>query len=195
MNDNLEDAENLLYTLAKAVEAKDAYTEGHVERVSGISAFIAKKIGLSHTEIEVCRKGGVLHDIGKVGVPDYLLNKPGKLTVEEMDIIMMHPVIGAEICQSLRSLGDIIHIIRHHHEKLNGSGYPDRLKGDEIQVAAQIVAVVDIFDALSSDRPYRLGLPTTKVFQILDGMEATGEINNLALNCLKENYNEIRTLV
>lgn len=192
LNDNLDDAESILFALARAIEAKDAYTEGHTERVSTISEYLARAIGLSETDIEAVRKGGVLHDIGKIGVPDHILNKPCKLSGEEFEIIKLHPIIGADICQSLRSFGQIVPIIRHHHEKLDGSGYPDGLEGSQLHINAQIVAVVDIFDALTSDRPYRLSMPVAVAFGILSEMADTGQLNQELVTRLQRDYEKIQ---
>ena len=163
----LDNAENVIYALAKAVEAKDPYTEGHIERVGMYAVGLARIIGLSEDDQDILRKGGILHDIGKVGVKDFILNKPGKLTAEEFEQMKQHPVIGERICRSLSTTRDLLSIIRHHHEKLDGSGYPDGLKDREIPVQARIMAIVDVFDALTTDRPYRQALSHKRVVEIL----------------------------
>lgn len=166
-SDQLDDAEKVIIALAKAVEAKDAYTKGHVDRVASFASKLAKEAGLPDEEQHTLYMGGMLHDIGKIGVSDSILNKPGRLTDEEFEIIRKHPLIGEEICKPLNSISPFISIIKHHHEKLDGSGYPDSLKGDEIPVPARIMAIVDVYDALTSDRPYRKGMDREKALGIL----------------------------
>jgi putative two-component system response regulator len=156
--DELENAETVLCTLALSIEAKDRYTEGHCERLSKYSVIMAKSMGLSEEVRVALRRGGILHDIGKIAVPEHVLQKPGKLTDEEWKIMKQHPVVGERICSPLKSFRLVLPIIRHHHEKLDGSGYPDGLKGDQIPLTARILQTVDIFDALTTDRPYRNAL-------------------------------------
>jgi putative two-component system response regulator len=125
-------------------------------------------MGLSEKEMEALRYGGVLHDIGKIAVPGEILNKPGPLSAEEWIVMKTHPVAGYNICLPLKkNLGYALEVIRHHHEKLDGSGYPDGLKDEEISPAARIMAVVDIYDALVTDRPYREGMSSEKAVEIL----------------------------
>ena len=156
LNRNLTSVENVLIALANAVESKDAYTQGHIFRVSNMAVKLGKSIGLSDHDIDALRIGGILHDIGKIGVPREVLNKPGPLDSEEWEMINGHPVDGYKICLPLKkTLGEALHVIRHHHEKIDGSGYPDGLKGDDISRLARIMTVVDIYDALITERPYR----------------------------------------
>lgn len=144
-----------LETLAKSLEARDVYTRGHSQRVSEVSLMIGERMGLSVEALEELRVGTILHDIGKIGVPDSILNKPGRLTDEEFGVMKSHPVIGYEICRPLGLSEGVLMIIRNHHEKLDGSGYPDGLKGGELPLSLRIVCVADAFDAMSSRRPYR----------------------------------------
>ena len=168
LNDNLASIEYVLFSLAKTVEAKDKYTQGHVERVSRLAFTLGKKMGLSEREMEALRYGGILHDIGKIAIPGDILNKPGPLSPEEWKVMKNHPVAGYNICLPLKkNLGCALEVIRHHHEKLDGSGYPDGLKNEEISAAARIMAVVDIYDALVTDRPYREGIPVEEAVGIL----------------------------
>jgi putative two-component system response regulator len=154
--------------LANTVDAKDAYTQGHVERVSNLAMTMGRQMALSTTELEALRYGGALHDIGKIGVPDEIINKLGPLNSEEWKIIKSHPDLGYKICLPLRkNLGSALDVIRYHHEKLDGSGYPDGLEGDEISTVVRIMAVVDIFDALITGRPYRKSMPRRKALEIL----------------------------
>jgi len=144
-----------LETLAKSLEARDVYTQGHSQRVSEVSQMIGEKMGLTNEALEELRVGTILHDIGKIGVPDSILNKPSRLTNEEFIFMKSHPVIGYEICKPLGLSEGVLMIIRNHHEKLDGSGYPDGLKGGELPLSLRIVCVADAFDAMSSRRPYR----------------------------------------
>jgi len=144
-----------LESLATALEARDDYTRGHSQRVCDLSVMIGSKLGLLPDALEELRIGTILHDIGKIGVPDAILNKPGRLTDDEFHFMRTHPVIGYEICRPLMLSDGVLMIIRNHHEKLDGSGYPDGLKGGELPLSLRIVCVADAFDAMSSRRPYR----------------------------------------
>jgi putative two-component system response regulator len=178
-NTETENAKNLVITLANVIEAKDKYTDGHTRRVGMISRMLGEKLGLEEERLNFLETAGIIHDIGKVGVPENILNKPDKLTPEEFDIIKKHSEIGETIIKPLGSLRECLIPVRNHHEKLNGTGYPDGLKGDEITPETRILCVADIFDALYSDRPYRARMPLAKVKEIL-----TGDVNN---GCLDEN--------
>ena len=163
--DELENAETVLSSLALSIEAKDPYTEGHCERLSKYSVVLAKHLGLPEEQQEALRRGGIVHDIGKVAVPEPILLKPGPLTAEERKIMQQHPVVGDRICAPLKSFRLVTPIIRHHHEKFDGSGYPDGLKGEEIPLTARILQAVDIYDALTTDRPYRKALTPQQAFE------------------------------
>ena len=134
--DSMENASVMILSLARAIEGKDAYTCGHVERVGAYSVEIGRRMGLSEADLQTLRTGGIVHDIGKVGIPDQVLNKPGKLTAEEFDVIKRHPLIGHDILKPMRTFSDVLPIVRWHHEKPNGKGYPDGLKGDAIPMLA-----------------------------------------------------------
>ncbi len=165
--DELENAEIVLSSLAMSIEAKDPYTHGHCERLSNYSVALGKKLGLSDELCVALRKGGIVHDIGKVAVPERILLKPERLTPEEWYIMKQHPAVGERICAPLRSFRAVLPIIRHHHEKLDGTGYPDGLKGDEIPLTARILQTVDIYDALTTDRPYRPALPIDEALETM----------------------------
>ncbi len=157
--DELENAENVLFSLAYSIEARDPYTRGHCERLSEMSAQLGKNVGLPDEYIKALRRAGVVHDIGKVAVPDAILLKAGPLSKGELQVMQMHPIIGERICAPLRTFRLVLPVIRHHHEKHDGSGYPDRLRGTEIPLTAAILQLVDVYDALTTDRPYRAAIP------------------------------------
>jgi putative two-component system response regulator len=165
--DELEHAETVLFALALSIEAKDHYTEGHCDRLSQSSEALAKRLSLTEEERIVLRRGGVIHDIGKVAVPDQILLKPGPLTPEERKVMQQHTVVGAGICSPLKSFRSVLPIIRHHHEKMDGSGYPDGLKGGAIPLTARILQTVDIYDALTTDRPYRKAMTPERAFALM----------------------------
>ena len=168
LKNNLTSIKNVLISLANIVEAKDVYTQGHVNRVSNMAIALAKKMGLSDEKKEAIRLGGVLHDIGKIGIPGEIINKPGPLNQEEWEIMKKHPKIGYQICLPLKkTIGPALDIIQQHHEKLNGTGYPDGLKEDDISIVSRIMATVDIYDALITDRPYRKKMSKDKALSIL----------------------------
>lgn len=146
-----------IFALANALEARDLYTSGHSQRVSDLSVEIAKKMGWGNENVAKIRNAGLLHDIGKIGIPEYVLGKTGSLTQEEFTLMKQHPAIGAKILKPIEEMKEIVPIILHHHEKFGGGGYPDGLKGEEIPLGARIIAVADTYDAITSDRPYRKG--------------------------------------
>jgi len=153
--DDLERAERVVFTLARAIEERDPYTRGHCDRLSRYASALGQRMGLEAEEVRALRQGGIVHDIGKVTVPDAVLKKNGRLTQTERDVMQQHPLSGVHICQPLRTFEDVLPIIRSHHERLDGTGYPDGLQGDEIPTTARILSVVDVYDALTTDRPYR----------------------------------------
>jgi len=156
-----------LTALARTVDAKSPWTAGHSERVTAMGLKIGNMMKLGSDEIDILHRGGLLHDIGKIGVPAAILDKPGKLTEEEFDLMKKHPEIGANILQPIAAYEDVIPIVRQHHEKWDGTGYPDGLAAHEIHFHARIFAVADVYDALVSDRPYRDGMPLDKVIRII----------------------------
>lgn len=164
--EELENAEEVLFTLAQIIEVKDKYTEVHTERVVDVSLKIGKEVGLTPKEMSDLRKGAYLHDIGKVGVPDAILQKQEPLTPEEWEVIKKHTIIGEKICEPLTSLSGALPVIRHHHERWDGTGYPDGLKGHDIPFLARIVSVADAYDAMNYDRPYRKRLAKPQIIEI-----------------------------
>ncbi len=148
-----------LTALARAIDAKSSWTAGHSERVTALAQRIGVAMELSENELETLRRGGLLHDIGKIGIPGHVLDKPGSLTREEVLLMHAHTRVGARILEPIPALADIVPIILHHHERYDGAGYPDGLAGEDIPLLARILAVADVYDALTSHRPYRAGLP------------------------------------
>lgn len=161
--------------LALAVDAKDKYSRGHLDRVARYCVQIADKMGLDEAEIQTLRDAARLHDLGKIGIPDEVLGKKGPLTDQEKDLMKKHPEIGESIIKPIRSLSHLCDIIRHHHEKLDGSGYPDGLRGDEITPLVRIITIADIYDALTTDRPYRDRFSREKACAVL--RERKGELD------------------
>ncbi|MFH1768997.1 MAG: HD domain-containing phosphohydrolase, partial [Candidatus Omnitrophota bacterium] len=151
--------------LTEAIDAKDHYTKGHSDRVTNFSVKIAERMGLSDEEKENIRKAGLVHDLGKIGLSEKILNKPGGLTPEEFEEVKKHPAKGAEIIEPIKALVEVSNIIRHHHERVDGKGYPDGIKGEEIPLEARIMAVADTYDAMTSDRPYRKGYSKEKAVE------------------------------
>jgi len=166
--DELERAESVLFALARSIEGKDPYTEGHCERLSDYSAGLGQRIGLPPEQITALRWGGIVHDIGKVAVPEAILLKPGPLSPEERAIMRRHPLVGERICSPLRSFRWVLPIIRNHHEKYDGSGYPDGLKGEQIPVAARVLQIGDVYDALHTERPYKRALSQDEAMRIME---------------------------
>jgi putative two-component system response regulator len=156
--DELDSAEAAFMSLALTIEARDPHTNGHCERLARHAVRLGRALGLSDEELDALHRGGYLHDVGKVGVPDAVLLKPGPLTGPELELMRRHPEIGDTLCAPLQSLRNVRPIILCHHERLDGSGYPEGLRGDEVPLLAQIVGIVDVYDALTSQRPYRAAL-------------------------------------
>jgi len=172
--DELERAESVLFSLARSIEGKDPYTHGHCERLAEYSARLGEHLQLPEEQLIALRRAGVVHDVGKIAVPDAILLKPGRLTAEEWTLIKEHPVVGERICAPLKSFRLVLPIIRHHHEKLDGSGYPDGLRGDAIPVTARVLQIVDVYDALTTDRPYKKAFPIVDALQTMKEEVAKG---------------------
>ncbi len=184
--DQLENAESILFSLALTVEAKDPNTRGHCTRLANYGTLLSEEIGLTESEIRSVRRGGILHDIGKLAIQDSILLKPGPLTSEEFEIIQTHPEAGEKICRPLQTMEDVLPIIRHHQERFDGSGYPDALKGEEIPIGARIVSVVDAYDALTTARPYRTAMQPAEALNVLDGEEEQGKWDKQLLTQLRK---------
>jgi len=169
--DELESAEDVLCTLGLSVEARDPYTEGHCERLARYASELGRHLGLDVDAVTALRRGGYLHDLGKITVPDEILKKGANLTPEEWQVMRQHPMTGEAICRPLKSLRAVLPIIRNHHEHFDGSGYPDGLRGQEIPLLARILQVVDVYDALRTERPYKAALSHEKAEEMM-GREA-----------------------
>jgi putative two-component system response regulator len=165
--DELDSAESVILSLALTIEARDSTTDGHCQRLARYAVSLGHEIGVAEEEIPELAKGGFLHDIGKIGIPDAILLKPTALTPEEFELMKQHTIIGDRLCGKLRSLRHVRPIVRHHHERLDGSGYPDGLRGSAIPLLAQIMTVVDVFDALTTVRPYKPPYSAEQAFEAL----------------------------
>jgi putative two-component system response regulator len=162
-----ETTEGILFALAQAVEQRDAQTSGHCARMAFVSVSLGLAMGLEKACLLSLYRGGYLHDVGKVGIPDSILFKPGKLTPAEWEVMRSHSARGEEICRHLRCLAPVLPVIRHHHERWDGTGYPDGLRGDQIPLLARVVQTADIYDALTSTRPYKPALRPDEALRIL----------------------------
>jgi putative two-component system response regulator len=184
--DELESAETVLCSLARSIEAKDPYTEGHCDRLSRAAVALAERLGLPEEIRVALRRAGIVHDIGKVAVSEHILLKPGPLDACERNIMESHTIVGERICAPLKSFRHVLPIIRHHHEHLDGTGYPDRLKGDDIPYAARVLTTVDIYDALTTERPYRKALCSAEAFAVLRKESALGWWDASLISSLEE---------
>jgi putative two-component system response regulator len=165
--DSLEEAETILFALAQSVEQRDRHTGEHCTRLAQYSMMLGKALGLPQPDLRTLHRGGYLHDIGKIAIPDAILFKAGSLTDEEWAIMRTHTLVGENICRPMKSLSGVLPIVRNHHEKWDGTGYPDRLKGEDIPLLARILQVSDIYDALISQRPYKRAFTHEEAVQIM----------------------------
>jgi putative two-component system response regulator len=167
LTDELDSAEALFLTLGRIVEARDPYTEGHCERLAQYATALGEAMNLPDAEVNALYRGAFLHDIGKIGIPDRILLRKGKLGRRDYEMMKTHPLIGDSLCATLHSLEGVRPIVRHHHERVDGRGYPDGLAGEQVPLLAQIVSVVDVFDALTTDRPYRKAVRVETAYRML----------------------------
>jgi cyclic di-GMP phosphodiesterase len=172
--DELERAESILFALARSIEAKDPYTEGHCERLSEYASALAERMGLPGNEIIALRRAGIVHDIGKVAVPDAILLKPSALTPEERLLMQQHTIVGEKICAPLKSFRLVLPIIRSHHEKMDGSGYPDGLRRFQIPMTVRILQIVDVYDALKTKRPYKPAMSQEETLSMIESEVVKG---------------------
>jgi putative two-component system response regulator len=174
LTDDLESAESLFLTLGRFIEARDPYTEDHCDRLAQYATALGTSMNLDRADLDALYRGAFIHDIGKIAIPDRLLLKKGKLTRGEYELMKQHTVIGDDLCRTVRSFETVRPIVRHHHERLDGRGYPDGLAGDDIPLLASIVSVVDVFDALTTDRPYRKAMTIDAALHIMRNDAKTG---------------------
>lgn len=189
LNENLESAKNIIVTLSLAIEAHDSFSSGHSERVSFYCEMISRELGLNQHFVTAIREAAILHDLGKIGIAQKILHKPGPLTAAEYFEIQKHPIIGEKICEPLKSTHLKLPVIRHHHERIDGRGYPDKLAGTDIPLGARIMAIADAFDAMISDRPYRHAMPIDQAISVLQeesGKQWDGELVGVFISCLGE---------
>ena len=172
--DELESAEAVILGLGATIEARDPCTRGHCQRLAAYATSLGKSLGLGDEDLAALERGGFLHDIGKIGVPDAVLLKEGRLSADESKVMRAHPVIGDGLCTGMRSLQTVRPIVRSHHERLDGTGYPDGLKNTQVPLLAQIVSIVDIFDALTTERPYREAMTRGDALDVLGDEAAKG---------------------
>ncbi len=165
--DELVRTESVLLSFARSIEGKDHYTEGHCERLSTRATELGRRLVLSQDEITALDRAGMVHDIGKIAVPDAILLKPSRLTPDEWAVMRKHPVTGEHICSPIYSFRLVLPIIRHHHEKFDGSGYPDALSGEQIPITARVLQVVDVYDALTTERPYKPALAPAEALKTM----------------------------
>ena len=165
--DEFEHASRVLESIALVVESRDRYTGDHCKRLGRYGTLVGRAMGVRDEDLRSLYLAGIFHDLGKIAVSDVVLNKPGRLTPDELVIMRSHPVVGADLCRTMRTMERVVPLIRHHHERLDGSGYPDGLKGKDIPLVVRILSVVDVYDALATDRPYRGALPHAKCMEIM----------------------------
>jgi putative two-component system response regulator len=172
--DDLDSAESVILSLAMTIESRDPYTKGHCQRLAKYAVALGKRLALPADDLAALHRGGFLHDIGKIAIPDAILLKPGRLTDDEFAQMKQHTVIGDHLCGNLRCLRHVRPIVRHHHERLDGGGYPDGLRGDSIPLLAQIIGIVDVYDALTTGRSYKPALTGASACAALRGDVAQG---------------------
>jgi len=184
--EELEQAENMITSLALTIEARDTYTAGHCVRLATYAVELGERLGVSEEELAALRLGGFLHDLGKIAVPDGVLLKPGPLSEDEWRLMREHPDVGDRLARPMRTLALVRPIIRHHHERMDGRGYPDRLVGREIPLLARVMAVVDVYDALRTRRPYKPALSEAESLRLLEEGARTGQLDPELVRVFRE---------
>jgi putative two-component system response regulator len=172
--DDLDSAASIIMALAVMVEARDGLTAGHCYRMANYAMALGRQLNLSHDDLQALHRGGFLHDIGMLAIPDAVLRRPGRLDPAEFELVKSHTIIGDQLCGNLRSLQSVRPIVRHHHERFDGSGYPDRLAGHEIPLLAQITGIVDVYDALTTRRPYQEAKSVEQAVEVLRNQAVAG---------------------
>jgi putative two-component system response regulator len=172
--DDLDSAASIIMALAVLIEGRDGYSEGHCHRMANYASALGRQIGLPEEDLQTLHRGGFLHDVGMLVIPDSVLRKPGPLTPEEFELVKSHTTEGEKLCGSLRSLQAVLPIIRHHHERLDGTGYPDGLRGDDVPLLAQITGLVDVYDAITTKSAYQGAHPTHEAIDVLRGQAQRG---------------------
>ena len=165
--DDLDSAASIIMTLATMIEMRDGYSEGHCHRMANYASALGRRLGLDADELQTLKRGGFLHDIGMLAIPESMIRRDGALDAAEFEVVKSHTTVGDALCDNLRSLQPVRPIVRHHHERRDGSGYPDGLRGDDIPLLAQITGIVDTFDAITTKRPYQGVKPIGEAFAIL----------------------------
>ena len=188
--DELDSAEAVILSLALTIEARDQYTEGHCHRLAEYALTLGRRAGLPQDDLNALHRGGYLHDLGKIAIPDSILNKPAPLTTEEFKLMRQHTIVGDALCGNLRVLDRVRPIVRWHHERLDGSGYPDGLRGDAIPTLARIVGIADVYDALASDRPYRPACTLARTHEILIAEVTAGRLDAALVGILQDAEND-----
>ena len=183
--DGLESAEQVILELARSVEARDPATQGHCDRLAAYASLIGAELAMSAGELEVLKRGALLHDIGKMAIPDAILLNPGGLTPEEYALMQSHTTVGEQLCADFQALRQVRSIVRHHHERLDGSGYPDGLVGAQVSFLAQIVGLVDVLDGLTTPRPYKPSLTLPQAVGFLRQEAARGMHNPMLVHILE----------
>lgn len=182
--------ESLVYT----IEIRDAYTQGHSQRVADYAVFLAQWLGYDHAFQDELHIAGMLHDLGKIGIPDEILLKPGRLTNDEFELIKLHCSLSEKIIEKMDIFPEILPAVRHHHEQFNGHGYPDGLKGEQIPLMARILSIVDVFDALTTRRIYRGSMTMEKALSIMDSETAEGKFDPIVYDVFRSHIQEIGVL-
>lgn len=165
--DDFDSAAAIIMTLASMIEARDGYTQGHCHRMANYATAFGRRLALGEDDLQALHRGGFLHDIGMLAIPDAVLRREGSLSPAEYELVKSHTVIGDDLCRNLRSLSSVRPIVRGHHERLDGSGYPDGLQGDDIPLVAQIMGIVDVFEAITTRRPYQEAQPADAAIEVL----------------------------
>ena len=165
--DDLDSAASIITTLATMIEARDGHSEGHCYRMANYAAALGRRLNLDSDELQALRRGGMLHDIGMLAIPEAVIKKSGPLNPQEFDVVKTHTIVGDSLCENLRSLQAVRPIVRHHHERRDGSGYPDHLHGDQIPLLAQIIGIVDVYDAVTTKRAYQSSKSSDEAISVL----------------------------